>query len=404
MQTILTIEDCIEYLVNETTSVLTDHIMMSLYKQITVKKLGLTDKQHLLAKDKILKFRSYLDPHTSDLENVMDETRLPLRVIDRSRSISIEQIKNSDFIKIKFPFNKKTMTELGTITATLSRGNTYLHERGSNEHFIKLSESNLIKVFEVFEKKSFHIDNELVEISREIQDIKSSPEKYIPGVHCDKLVNFPDQVSELIKNDIGPVNYSSRILYKDRSIKYGISYFDYTLPGHTLSEKIANREEPEILLSKTLDVSDVVKSLVELKRTPAIVLINDSNKQDEMFSEMKFWYTEFSKYYSNLEQSVLFRVDNVPNTYTLNDFIKENQLNNWVDENTKVVYVKKTRLPNAVVKGLWKPITSLSMTMDTPATLVTDFVKQYCDLIVYFDEYKNSSNFYYKRSKLNVIV
>lgn len=404
MQVILTIEDCIEHLIAETNLVSTDHIMVSLYKQITIKQLGLTDKQHSLAKDKVLKFRQYIDPHVSDLESVIEETRLPLRSIDREKSITIDHLKNSDFIKIKFPFNKRTMTDLATITVGLNRGTTYIHERGTNEHFIKLSEENIQKVFDVFEKKNFYIDPELVELNKEIREIQLSPEKYLPGVYCDNLVNFPTEVKSLIESDVGELNYYSRILYRDRSLRYGISCFDFELPGHTLSEKIANRVEPEVVISKTHEISDVIKSLIDLKRAPFIVMINDSNKPEEMFSELKCWYNELSKYYSNSEQSVLFRVDNQPSVYTLNDFIKDNQLNNWVDEKTKVVYIKKSRMPNVLVKSPWKPITSLSMTMDTPTTFNTEFAKRHCDLIVYLDEYKNSSNFYYKRSKLNVIV
>lgn len=408
MQQILNIEDCIEVLVKERDNpslraVTTDHIIMSLYRQIQ-KKIGLTDKQMLLAKDKILKFKSFMDTVVDNLDDVLEETRLPIRAIDRDKSVTIVHIKNSDFIKIKFPFNKKIMTDLSTITVTLNRGTTYLHERGTNEHFIKLTEENILKVFEVFLKKTFFIDPELVDLHTEIQEVKKFPEKYLPGIHNNRIVNLPDHACSLIEKDLGKLDLDTRVLYKDRSLKYGLSYFDYIIPENTLAEKIANRTETEVLLDKSLNVEQIVESLITLKRDPFIVLINESNKQDDMLAELQYWNNEFSKFYKNSEQSVLFRVDSVPNTYTLNDYVKENQLNNWVDENTKVVYIKKSRLPSVIVKSAWKPATCVSMTLDTVATLVKDFVKQHCDLIAYRDEVKHTSEYYYKRTKLNVIV
>lgn len=408
MQQILNIEDCIEVLVQErdhplvrTTS--TDHIIMSLYRQIQ-KNIGLTDKQLLLAKDKVLKFKNFMETVVDNLDEVLEETRLPIRIIDRDKSVTIVHIKNSDFIKIKFPFNKKIMTDLSTITVTLSRGTTYLHERGTNEHYIKLTEENILKVFEMFSRKAFFIEPELVELYTEIQEIKEFPEKYIPGVYNNQVVNIPDHACSLIEKDLGKLDTTTQILYKDRSLKYGLSYFDYAIPENSLAEKIANRTEPEVLLDSSIGADKIVESLITLKREPFIVLINESNKQEDMLVELQYWNEEFSKFYKNSEQSVLFRVDNVPNTYTLNDYVKENQLNNWVDENTKVVYIKKSRLPNVIVKSAWKPSTCVSMTLDTVATLVKDFVKQQCDLIAYRNEVRYTSDYYYKRTKLNVIV
>jgi hypothetical protein len=132
-----------------------------------------------------------------------------------------------------------------------------------------------------------------------------------------------------------------------------------------------------------------------------LVTINDSDAT--ILDETRKFFNEFTKYFPSNEQSVLFRVDNIPNTYTVNNFIKDNFLNNWVDENTKVVYIKKSALPKILITGVWKPITTISMDIEIPKPTIKEYIKHYCDLIVYYDSHTAIAKSY-RKDKINVIV
>lgn len=410
---IYTLEDCIEAItgtVQEGSPLgisVDDQILLSLARQVR-RGIALTDRQAALATEKVLKFKEvFLKHNVTDINFVVSQTRLPLRSVDRSKSITIDSFKPKidTAIKIRFPFNKKLMLFLNEIVNNFDSKHTdYYHEKGTHDHYIRLTEPNIEKVVDAFSKKNFFIEPELFTLYEEIKDIKNHPEKYIPGVFKDTLMNMPQTAIDLIESDLGKINYKTRLLYRDRSIRYGISYYDYQIPGHSVAEKIATRKSPEVLVSPNIDLSTLIESLVDLHRAPILVLINDLNKDAEKLTETRRFHEEFSKYFSNSEQSVLFRVDNIPNTYTVNDYIKENSLNNWVDETTKVVYISKSRLPNLLITGVWKPITSVSMTSDTSNPQIKDYVKNACDLIVYRDSYISNMGKVYNREKIDVIL
>ena len=422
---ISSIEDCIHSLSDKSYSGIDfnirlpeDQIILSMSRQLK-RKIALTDKQYYLAKDKIEKYKAVFDNNgIKNLEEILETISLPLRSIDRSRYISIVDKAECNFnqktstnyfhktwIKIRFPFNKKALASITEILSLMpNREGKYYHEKGSQEHYIKFSESIAEKVMEIFGKKDFHIDPQLIEIYERIQEIKKNPESYIPGIFKDQVKNIPDTAIEQLKSIIGDVNYKTRLVYRDRSIRYGLQYFDYDIPGHSLVEKIALRTDPEVLVDPSVSVDKIVSALIELQRTPVVVLINDMKRDEDTLDELRKIYNEFSKYYPSTDQSVLFRVDSSPNTYTVNDFVKENGLNNWVDEKTKVVYIKKSRLPKLLVTGSWKPITSISLTSDNSNSMVKEYIKHTCDLILYQDTYISSISAVYKKDKVNVIM
>lgn len=418
MQNIIhTIEDCIEA-VTDTVAFAApfgvadpDQIIMSLARQ-TRRGIALTDRQLALAKEKLLMYKNIFESNgIYNLDDVLENTRQPIRSVDRSKTITIEKFKTRydsstprDYIKIRFPFNKKAMQQISALTAVLvNKSIEYFHEKGTHDHYIKLNEVTVEKVVELFSKKSFHIEPILLEMYDEIVQIKNDPGQFLPCVVNNTVKNIPDSAIEMLEKEIGTVDDSTRLLYRDRSIRYGLSYFDFDISADSITEKIALRNSPEVLVSPDVELSKVIESLIDLRRTPVLVLINDVGKGTEVLNETRMLYNEFSKYYSNSEQSVLFRVDNTPNDYTVNDFIKENSLNNWVGEDTKVVYIVKSRLPNLLVTGSWKPITSISLTSDTSTTMVKEYIKHHCDLILYRDSYISNISKIYQKEKLDVI-
>jgi hypothetical protein len=421
---ISSIEDCIHSLSDKTYTGIDfgiklpqDQILLSMSRQLR-RKVALTDKQYYLAKDKIEKYRDVFEKNgIRNLDEILETINIPLRSVDRSKCISI--VDRSDFkadakpnsylhrtwIKVRFPFNKKTIAKLSEIaTQSTPREGNYYHERQSHEHYLKFSEATVEKLVEVFSKKEFQIDEQILEIYERIQNIKSHPELYVPGIFKDQVKNIPDAAMNRITEELGDITYHTRLVYRDRAIRYGLSHFDYEIPGHTLAEKIALRPDPEVLVDPNVSLDRIVSALHDLKRTPVLVLINDLKRDEEALEELKKLHVEFSKFYGSNEQTVLFRVDSVPNVYTVNDYVKEHGLNSWVDEKTKVVYIKKSRLPKLMHTGPWKPITSISLTSDNSNTMVKDFIKTQCDLVLYQDTYISSMGKLYKKDNVYAIV
>ena len=385
-----------------------DQILLSLARQ-TKRGIALTDKQYAIARDRIKRYEDKIVPmYAPIIDDVLDKTSRPLRSIDRSKTVELCENKfksatggTMPLIKIKFPFNRKTMVQLQKIVEHLMRDVEYFHEKGTHDHYLKLTEQNVENIVTTFGKKDFYIEPKIIELYESIIEVKNNSAQYVPGIFKDKIANIPPHAVDMLLKDIGEINHKTRLLYRDRSLRYGINYYDYEIPGISLAEKIALRTTAEIAIDVSNDFSNMIESLIDLKREPVLVIINDA--ESAVLYETKKFFNEFVKYFPSNEQSVLFRVDNVPNLYTVNDFIKENFLNNWIDEKTKVVYIKKSALPKILITGVWKPMTAISMECDSPKLPIKEYITHYCDLVIHYDAYTAIAKSF-RRDKIDVIM
>jgi hypothetical protein len=91
--------------------------------------------------------------------------------------------------------------------------------------------------------------------------------------------------------------------------------------------------------------------------------------------------------FSNTEQTVLFRVENNKSTeYNLNNFIKDNGLNNWLDKATKVVYISKDKLPKLLLRNEWQPMAVLGLSSLRSNNSIQTYTLDATDLVVFYDE------------------
>jgi len=173
--------------------------------------------------------------------------------------------------------------------------------------------------------------------------------------------------------------------------------FNLDLSGNTLTDKIASRDTSIFLAQKSIyKFNEVVEALVKLNRFPLCVLIDTGSPalaklqadEDTVYSQLTQIYDSFKYVFSDQEQSVLFRVDNKKNKQSVvNSFIKNNNLNNWVDANTKIVYIMKNKLPKLFLKtDDFIPRTALSLSSIGNQNHVELYVRNRCDLILYYDE------------------
>ena len=370
------IEEYLEYICNNHLNSFesTNAIYYSIYKQ-TVRGLGLTDRQYALVTKKLSEYFDSID-HLP--------TKLPLRTIDRSKYIKlvdtadvygIDRVYESykakwKWIKVRFPFSKKDIVKVDSIKI---KSDEYHHEKGSHEHYYKFSGKNLYAIINVLDSRNFEIEEELLEYYKKTKQIKER-----------EFDIFEKCLPDNVKQYLSTLTYLQKA---DRGHRYG-----YKLTKNTkdnIVEKIAFREETEVCLNpENYNLNDVVNTFNELDRFPILVLIDE----EFSYTQLKQIHSEFSNYISNEAQSVMFRVDNKDDINSpLNQYVQDNNLNNWVDNTTKIVYIKKNKLPKVLLQSEFTPMTAFSKTSSRFHSNVQSYVNLFCDCIVYHD--KNLSLF-----------
>tara|TARA_B110000503_G_scaffold93983_1_gene141707 strand:- start:622 stop:1821 length:1200 start_codon:yes stop_codon:yes gene_type:complete len=381
------IEDILHLIVDTIGPNTTDaEILKSISRQCK-KGTPLTDRQFELIKTKIGSYKEQLTECNVDLTEEFIP-RLPLRVIDRSKYITISSTpdgylrkateQETNWIKIRFPFSKKHIVCVEKLSIKYRK--QYSHSKGTHEHYFRLQENIIYDVLTEFKDKQFEIDSQLLEFYNEIQEIKNNEINHIP-MYTDKFYNVPEKVLTAIEDEIGEINNHNAIKLIDRKRRYGIKISNDTNNG--LQYKIASRENSKIAINPneyTLD--QVAEAVLQLDRFPMLVVV-DSNKELEQISTV---YNVFNGIVSNSKQTVLFRIDNNNEKYNLNNYIHDKQLNNWLDESTEIVYIEKTSLPKLLLKSIWKPMSILLPTSMRANSTVGTYINDVCDLIMYYDK------------------
>jgi len=359
------IEDYLEYLCNNQLDSLQscNAIYFSIYKQIT-RGVGITDRQYALVLKKI---QEYMD--ADDLP-----TRTPLRSIDRSKYITIvDNIKdtvyesykdNWKWIKVRFPFSKKDIAKVDSIGIS---HNEYYHKKGSHEHYYKFTSKNVYKIINVLKNRNFKIEDTLFEYYEKINDVVNV-----------KFDVYENCIPDTVKKELSEL---SNLQHADRGLRYG--YNTPPTDSDTITNIIAYRQDIEVCLDpKKYKVQDIIETVNLLDRFPLLVLIDE----DTSYIQLKQIHSEVSKIIDNKHQSVLFRIDSKDaNNAPVNDYIKDNHLNNWVDNETKVVYIKKSKLPKVLLQSNFKPMCTLSKTSTRCNKNVKTYMETFCDCILYHD-------------------
>lgn len=382
----MTIEECLKFLVNNIGVNTSDkNILESICRQNS-KGSALTDRQCNLVKEKLLLFKEQFLQHNIDVEHhvAIGDLEQPLREIDRSKYIKIckegEEIplkgidEHRQWIKVRFPFNKKTIQKINLISISHK---DYHHSKGSHEHYYKFREINVIKVLDKLIDSNFEIDKELIEIYNKSKDIISNKEDYVPRFSNGELKNVTSNCKKLIKTQLGELD---QVKLLDRKRMYGLEDVQANIPDN-LAGRIAQRSQTYFLAKPSkYSLDQIAEACFLLNRFPILVLI-DNNLELEQLSS---FYNSIKYYVPSKKQTVLFRVDNTdkPN---VNNFIHQNKLNNWLDESTEIVYIKKQKLPKLLLKSSWKPMCTISLSSDRPRKHVNLYMLNN-DLVIFYDE------------------
>lgn len=374
------IEDILEYIKQSDLASTTDKgILYSIARQIG-RRVALTDLQFELAKTKLQAYRDQLIEEfetAAEFEVALNTLRFPLRTVDRSKTVTVAE---NGMIAVRFPFNKKTIMSIDEIAAKLRR--FYKHDKGTHVHYFKFNELTVEAVVEKFREKTFYIEPELLEHYDRIKAVRESSSDVVPGVYGNELKNFKPRALELMQQELGPLNNESRLFYFDRRERYGITYFEYERPEGLLGE-LLYRVDGQVAVSPTnYTIQELIDTLVQLRRLPLLVLVDE----EHALTQVSMIHNT-AKTVASSEQTCLFRVENDnKNEYNLNSFIKDSGLNNWLDKDTKIVYISKNKLPKLLLKTDWRPMAVIGLSSLRANNSVQTYAFDVTDLIVFYDE------------------
>ena len=400
-----TVEDCVEILaglqgehkIEIESSDAT--IMYSIARQV-FKGTALTDRQYALVKEKLPKYEDQYTNLGYDIANAIENLRMPLRQIDRSKYIKIvshsdmigpndiyESYKNDwKWIKVRFPFSKKLIVRIDNIVNNID-SRFYHHKKGSHEHYFYFNEMNTQEVVDALKDNEFEIQQEISDLFEQTNYIKTNPQNYVPGVYNYKLLNLEPKAVDYITSTVGTPNKDNLALFKDRQDVFGLHYFDQTALQESLnqlnvlSKKIATREKSNVLVQPSkYNLDRVAESLIELDRFPLLVVLSETNPLEELHHV----HSCFKGFIEPNKSSVLFRLDNSKNS-EFNEYIKNNNLNATLDKNVKIVYINNSKIPKPLLQSDWAPSTVLLLSSVRLNQKHGIYVNE-TDLVIHHDE------------------
>ena len=345
-------------------------IMHSIARQV-FKGTALTDRQFALMQEKLNTYKDQFINLEIDFDYAINQLRQPLRHIDRRKYIKI--VDND--IEVRFPFRK---TEIILVQeCSQAAGDGYHHQKGSHKHSFKFTECNVINLLDRFTNKEFVIDEELLEVYKDIKNIQLSPQDHVPGIFDESATNI--NVSNKLKTIIDEEINNDPIKLIDRKFRYGLTDF-VERDANSLTQDIAYRKDIYIHCRPTdVRLTDLLTSLFDLDRFPMLVILDKEQAEDQLHSMI----TYYRDIIDPQEQSVLFRLED--KNAGFNQLIKDRKLNNWVDKSTKIVYISKDKLPKLLVSGEWKPQTVFSFSSQLDR-IVDTYIRFHCDLVVWRED------------------
>lgn len=378
-------------------------IMHSIARQV-FKGTALTDRQYDIVKEKLIKYKSQFSESEYDFDIAINTLRMPLREIDRSKYIKVvshaemagdniyESYKDKwQWIKIRFPFSKKLIVALDTLTKKFG----YHHDKGSHEHFFFYTEKNVWQIVKTFLDKNFDIDDSLMESYKILDEMYHNKSDYIPGVYNLELKTVTPQSFNYIENLMGKPNIKNLAMFKDKKDLLGLIHFDEvdlekSLSTYTiLSQSIVNRKRNTLMINSDKHTFDeLAHSLFELQRFPLLVMLPDNNPLDYLIQI----HQAFRNFIEVTESCVLFRLDNSTDA-DFNNYIRNNKLNNSLDKYTKVVYISTNKVPKPLLKSEWKGNTVLKMQSSYQGSQLFQYENEY-DLRIQYD---NNLSMYHRQ-------
>lgn len=342
-------------------------IIRSLGRQVS-NRLALTDRQLDLVLKKLEKYRDGLERNGVDVDNVLQKKplRMPLREIDRSQRVSIVKTSaQKETLVIKFNYSKK-FTEIWSEMQEKIIGT--IVESGQQKELL-LTETNVFHAVGFLQSQEFDIDEEVLEIYEKIEKIWENPMTHVPyiDIEQDKIVvkNANKNLEDYLNLHSTTRERKSFLAHLDELKHCGIYH-----KSSKIIEKIHDANGTALIKNIVLDPAtrfrinpencsfkELLPIIESLDQWPVLILVEEDQRVLQTISTM---YNALSTIIDNKNMNVFFRLDNgQPHHQEFNQFVRDKGLNNYIDSQTKIVFISKNRIPKPLMKADWKPKTAI---------------------------------------------
>ena len=369
-----TIEDALEILAGTTTRAV--NIRVDLGEINLIRSLGrqvargtaLTDRQFELATKKLEKYRKGLEQNSVDVTELLTlkPLRMPLRQLDRTQSISfIMGHDKKTKLSIKFVFSKKFAAVWSDLQDQLT---VSIHEQ-KGEKQLAVNEQDLYLIVNTLQPMGFTVSADVLDIYQKIEEIYVNPDNFAPHVDIvdDALVlkNINSRCKTYLDKEFTDLKDSDFLVFLERVKNCGI-YHKTDRIIEKITEISPNRLIKDIMVSEETrfrlnpeehTTSSLFDILDTLNQWPVLVIVDETK---DAISQVKTLCTALLDRVDTREVTVFFRLENGNTEHEeFNQFVADNHLNNYIDSNTKVVFVSKNRIPKPLFNADWKPRTAL---------------------------------------------
>jgi len=355
----------------------------SVSQQILRKGLSLTDKQYLLLKEMLLKYKDLLETNGYNFDLAINTLSLGLRRVNRERKIELITENDKNLISVRFLFNRRLINTIKELRSL--KGHYY--EKENKTHKFPATLENVYKIINSLQDKNFEIDEKILELYEIAKNYEMNPHDYLPCIIDYKLKNFSKPASEYLYKKFGNPTVDNLIFYKDISLMFSIQYIERKAllesakKFSNIAVSLATRENQVIQAAPDqFKLREIINGLMELNRFPILILLD----QNKAFSQLKESIGELPEEISKDSISVMYRMDNKGIGKNYNQYVKENGLNNQVDKSTKVVYIIKTKLPKTLLKADWHPESIILINSSHCSSKINGFLNN-VDLKIHYD-------------------
>lgn len=330
-------------------------MLNSFYEQLYYRNSDLTEKQGKLAVSILKRNKDILRPHFPNIDLILDnpQWRNPFRVLSTVNKISIGVVdsqnlnyKNKKSIIIEFPYNLE-------LVDVLRKRNQDVHDLykghwdpNHKKWLFSLTEKNILWLGKNLLPKSFDADDQFLEYFKQVTEVCEQVENHAPMLSIQdgkyQIVNASSRIPQPETDDLVQALFFARL--------YGIVNWDDAIGKEvdklnpiTRGVLAFNKKSYPWFNSEEIAIDNFVDLLQNA--SPALIVIPGGGE----LVELKKWH-QFSKSLGigSQEISVLFRLPN--DRADFNKYVKDENLNNAVDENTKLVFVS-TKIPKPLVKS-----------------------------------------------------
>jgi hypothetical protein len=314
------------------------------------------------------------------------------RHIEQIREISIKIRENGEkWITIEFTYSanmKKIVQSMqgkcdGTLTFDLDK-----------KYSLPLTEKNVSLVVETLKSQNFTISEEILDFYKIIKSWNKLD--FTKNFNIETTTN--NRLLTKLSDEIGPIETTENVWLQDRKIRYQYEFFP-EIKYTGLTNFIADRENSKVWVDPNLHLlEDTIASLVELNRLPIMVVFSAFSEENSL-DDLKKLTQALSKNNITDGIGVYFRYDNKERGKEFNQYIADNQLNAYLDENTKVACVMSGKLPKFFISKKWQPHAVISFTNNLKNNKTSVYCNN-CDLMVYYNEKQPLADFILKQHDL----